>query len=285
MDLGGITVSRWRRYGKDRLYVRRPDGSKVGWADLVSGDAHPESPDDAMLLWQALADWKGSTETSVPAEPRSVPQEEPWTDLAPTVAGAAAREQAVAAREAAPVRTFVARVLGVQTDERAWRLGADGEESVAHRLVKVMKKDPRWRVLHAIRVGDRGADIDHLVIGPGGVFSINAKHHPDARIWVGGDTFMVNGARTPYVRNSRHEAARASRLLTEACGFEVQVSGVIAVVNAREMTLKQSPVDVAIVRRMQLKRWLLRRPEMLEPTTIEAIYQAARRSTTWRTSS
>lgn len=36
------------------------------------------------------------------------------------------------------------------------------------------------------------------------------KHHPGAKIWVDGDTFMVNGTRAPYVRNSRHEARRGA---------------------------------------------------------------------------
>jgi len=86
------------------------------------------------------------------------------------------------------VRTFVARVFGVHTEERAWRVGAVGEEKVADRLAKLVTKDPRWRVLHAIPVGERGSDIDHLAIGPAGVFTINAKYHAGAKIWVGGDT-------------------------------------------------------------------------------------------------
>ncbi len=53
-----------------------------------------------------------------------------------------ARVQAVALKQAAPVRTMVARVLGVHTDERAWRIGADGEQKVAGQLAKLAKKDP-----------------------------------------------------------------------------------------------------------------------------------------------
>ena len=79
-------------------------------------------------------------------------------------------------------------------------------------------------------VGERGADIDHVVIGPGGVFTINTKHHPKAAIWVGGETFMVNGGRVPYIRNSRFEAKRASRMLSEHVGFPVPLTGLIAVV-------------------------------------------------------
>jgi hypothetical protein len=74
-----------------------------------------------------------------------------WADLAQRRAGQAAREQATALKQAAPVRTFLARVLRVHTDERAWRIGADGEEKVAVQLAKLIKRDPPWRVLHGHR--------------------------------------------------------------------------------------------------------------------------------------
>jgi hypothetical protein len=32
-------------------------------------------------------------------------------------------------------------------------------------------------VLHAVPVGDRGSDIDHVVIGHGGVYTVNTKTH------------------------------------------------------------------------------------------------------------
>ena len=188
----------------------------------------------------------------------------------------------MAARDAAPVKTFLARVLGVKTDERSWRIGADGEEKVGVQLAKVAKKDPRWRFLHAIPVGDRGSDIDHLVIGPGGIFTLNAKHHPGAKIWVGGDTFMVNSNRQPYIRNSRHEAARAAKLLTAACGFPVHAEGVVVTVNADDLTVKKAPAGVHVVPRMQVARWLRRHSDILDSDVLDQIFDAARRSTTWR---
>src|SRR5215218_1974792 len=158
-------------------------------------------------------------------------------DLALRLPGTAAREQADLARQAAPVRSFVGRLIGANTSERAWRIGADGEVMVAKQLAKLMRRDPRWRCLHAIPVGANGADIDHLVIGPAGVFTLNAKHHPDARIWVAGDTVMVNGVRYPYIRNSRHEAMRASRLLSVAAGFSIPVTGIVVPVGAEDVMI------------------------------------------------
>jgi len=318
-------ITRWRRYGKDRLYVARADETKVGWWDLQTDEGHPEEAAYAVELGEAVRRWQADAVSDQPAEPPGVlvplatdvevtpapepateaPAQEPaavvvvdapveqpdvepelpqrpWLDLAGNVAGEAAREQALAAKEAAPVRTLVARVMRVHTDERAWRIGADGEEKVAAQFDKVLKKDPRWQFIHAIPVGTRGSDIDHLVIGPGGVFTVNTKNHPNAKLWVGGDTFLVNGNRQPYVRNARHEAARAAKLLTEACGFPVHVEGVIAPVNAIEVTIKTAPKDVHVVPRRQIAKWLLRHGDVLSHDQQTELFDAARRSTTWR---
>lgn len=205
-----------------------------------------------------------------------------WEDISGARPGAAARERAIAERQAAPVRTVLARLLGVKTDERAWRIGADGEEAVAAQLAKL---GPTWRLLHAVRVGDRGSDIDHVVIGPGGVFTVNAKHHPKTSVWVGGDTFMVNGQRVPYIRNSRHEARRAARLLTEHTGFPVAVTGIVAVMGAHNgFTIKEQPHDgaVVVVQRKRISQYLLGLGARLSVREVEAIFDVARRSTTWQ---
>jgi len=80
-------------------------------------------------------------------------------------------------RPAGRTQTHLSRAQGPH-GRAGWRIGADGEEKVAARLAKLVKKDPRWRSLHAIPVGENGSDIDHLVIGPGGTFTLNSKHHP-----------------------------------------------------------------------------------------------------------
>ena len=157
-----------------------------------------------------------------------------------------------------------------------------GRTSIHAVFVALIKRDPRWRVIHAIPVGDRGSDIDHLVIGPGGVYSLNAKHHPGAKVWVAGNTFMVNGQRQPYLRNSRHESQRASKLLTAATGQQVSVTGVVVPIGADDIVIKQPPVDVVVINRMRLVKWLQARTETLDTVAVEAVFEAARRSTTWR---
>ncbi|MDP2775224.1 MAG: nuclease-related domain-containing protein [Nocardioides sp.] len=296
MDSDAVQVTRWKRYGKDRLYVTRADATKLGFWDLVTDEACAESEDHLPTIVAAAASWKAAANGTAPDEsvvappvPVAVSEEDPpspvprpWLDLATNEAGAEAREQAVAAREAAPVKTVLARVLRVHTDERAWRIGADGEEKVAAQLAKVTKKDPRWHILHAIPIGTRGSDIDHLIIGPGGVFAANAKHHPKAKIWVGGNTFMVNGHKQPYLRNSRYEATRAAKLLAAACGVPVHVEGLIVPVNAADVVVKTIPAGAHVVPRRQVAKWLVGRGEVLTIAEVQGIFDAARRSTTWQ---
>jgi hypothetical protein len=181
----GLTVTRWRRYGKDRLYVNADDGTRVGWLDVATGEWTLERDDLREAFERALAEHElpaaavaGALEPAPPPTPPPPPPPatlqpmEPYAlritrrDLGVNKAGQAAREQAVAHRRAARVKTLAARVRDVHTDERAWRIGADGEEKVAARLGRLPEP---WKVLHALPVGTRGSDIDHLALPSSGL--------------------------------------------------------------------------------------------------------------------
>lgn len=206
-------------------------------------------------------------------------RERPWTDLSLNKPGVTV--SARAAQDRPQPRSWLGRLFATLGPKTSWEKGAIGEAAVAAQLGKL---GPRWRVLHSIPVGTHGSDIDHVVIGPGGVFTVNAKYHPNKSVWVGGEVVMISGTRVPYVRNSRHEAERAARLLTEHAGFPVAVRGIIAVMGAeRGFTVRQQPADgvVAVVARRRISQHLSRQAEILTDRQIAAVYDAARRSTTW----
>jgi hypothetical protein len=148
---------------------------------------------------------------------------------------------------------------------------------VARELAKLGQE---WRTLHAVPVGRNGSDIDHVLIGPGGVFTINAKNHPGARLWVGGDTIMIGQSRLPYVRNARFEASRAARLLSSTVGQQVSVMGIVALL-CDDLTIKTPPIDVLVIGGRKLRAWLTRLGRVLDADQIAAINDHARRSTTW----
>jgi hypothetical protein len=75
-------------------------------------------------------------------------------------------------------------------DAIAWRRGAAGERRTA-RLLAALERHG-WAVLHDLAVPGSQANIDHLMIGPGGVFVIDAKQYrgrlqldPSGRLWHG----------------------------------------------------------------------------------------------------
>jgi hypothetical protein len=212
--------------------------------------------------------------------------ERSWVDLADRRPGQAARAQAIvevnAMRARSKIMTFVARTFDMKTDERAWRVGADGEEAVAEQLARLDGRG--WRFLHAVPVGKGDSDIDHVAIGPGGVFTLNTKNHRGRRVTVYERAFYVDGGKQDYLRNSRHEGQRAARLLTAACGSAVAVVPLIVVL-CDSLTVKQQPIDVQVVGRRNIARWLDDRPILLDAGAIEWIWEHARRSTTWQPNS
>lgn len=287
-----LTTTRWTRYGKDRLYVKTSEGIDVASIDLVTGKVDVKVPEFgvevlALASQQApLSAPRAATSVSV----SSVPPVEPvgsvvsehvpdGYDLADNTAGAAARAKRQEVNGQAPVWNLVARVLGVKTDERAWRVGTKGEEKVGHELSKL---PDGWHVLHAVLIGEHGSDIDHVVIGPRGVFTLNTKNHPDGSVSVYERALWVNGHSTDYLRNSRFEAERATKLLTTGCAMPVRVLPMIVFVDPAKLTRKGPPPDVDITCRRGLRTFLMQQPQRLTPSQVEHIFTVARNSLTWQ---
>lgn len=106
-----------------------------------------------------------------------------------------------------------------------------------------------------------------------------------ASVWVGGRTFIVNGQRTEYTVKSRNEPRWATSLLKAASPSPtaVSVTGVIALVGVRDgLTIKSQPKGVHVTARRDIRSWLEQQPDRLTEEQVQALFEAARRSTTWR---
>ena len=272
----------WKRYGHDRVYVTTVGGAKVGFLDRATGELVLEDET-----------WRGAVEHALgfrPAGQRlpSVPHQptEGWHDLALNRPGQAVRAEAevllAQMKDRSKVLTFLARAVDAKTDERAFRVGADGEEAVGPRLQRLEKRG--WHVLHSIPVGERGSDIDHLLIGPGGLYTINTKNHPGKTIWVGEHAVLVNEQKTPYLRHSRYEAERVRKAMLRELGEELPVRPVLVLLTGSlipKVTIKKRPEDVIVLDRMDVPGAFKRAPQRLTPETVQRVYEVARRSTTW----
>jgi hypothetical protein len=169
-------------------------------------------------------------------------------DLALNRPGATLRVKSVEIKQVHPVLVFILRLFNAHSDERAWRRGAEGEEEAAFQLRKL---GDGWRVIQSVPVGTGDTDIDHVVIGPPGVFTLNTKNHPGGRVTVNAKAVYVNGTYQPYIAKSRAEGKRATKLLTAAYGYDVAVRPVI-VIMASDLRIKSSPDGVTVVARKRI---------------------------------
>jgi hypothetical protein len=172
----------------------------------------------------------------------------------------------------------------ITDEERPWFVGALGERHVASVLAGL---GPEFRVLHSVPVGKGDSDIDHVVVGPSGVFTINTKHHPGKKVWVGGRGMLIAGHKVPHLRNAGYEARRAEKLLSSATGLTVPVTGIVVVVGASQLTIRRAPeadgVRLLVVHDTQLLKALQTRPEF-SPEQVQRIADAASVASTWHKS-
>ncbi|WP_206074530.1 nuclease-related domain-containing protein [Antribacter gilvus] len=168
-----------------------------------------------------------------------------------------------------------------------WYLGLVGERVVGKELDRLVRKDPRWRVLHSVPDPvDRfnpDKDIDHLVIGPNGVFTINTKHHRGKAVWVG-RTHGGTGPGSPIVDRARAEARRASTTLTNATGIHVAAQPMLVFVGAASITAKETDPDAPVpaLTPRGLVTWLQDHSgREVREFDVDTLYAHARRESTW----
>jgi hypothetical protein len=250
------TVVQERVGDEDRLHVRAPDGSDAGWMSLRTGDV------------ELTREFYRSGFTAAVADRRL---ESPAADGGEGSAPAAVDGATL-------VLTAVPRIVGQRIPDRTWGRPRTSERKVAAELDRLR---PGWHVLDAVPIGPAGTAADHLVVGPGGVYSVNAENLPGSRVLIDGATFLVGGRPVPHLRRAGIEADRAGRLLTAACGFPVDVQGMLVLVGEVALTVRTPPTGVYVTTRRTVALDLTRMPMTLSAPVVDAIVSAARRPGTW----
>jgi hypothetical protein len=107
----------------------------------------------------------------------------------------------------------------------AWRRGAIGECRTARLLSALERRG--WAVLHDLAIPGTHANIDHLVIGPGGVVVIDTKQYR-GRLWLDSYGLLWHGRQllVAALRKVRWEVDQADEILGDA---DVQVVAIMAV--------------------------------------------------------
>ncbi|MEU1498498.1 nuclease-related domain-containing protein [Streptomyces sp. NPDC005732] len=277
-----LKVTRWKRYGHDRLYANLPDGTAVGWADVKTGEIAVlviEYRDDVIAV---LTDHLRNIPEPVPEQqtprtPEAPPLLPPLTaadDLSTNRPG----ESLLDKSGPGLIKRVVLRLLRRPAEWDSWRKGLAGEQRVGAELNRLERHG--WRVLHSILVADK-VDVDHLLIGPGGVFSINTKHHHKRAVWVGDDSVKVDhGKSEPYARKSRAEAKRVAGVLERYCGFSVAVEPVLVFVGVTDLKVVATQLSVRVYREREVAA-LAPLSGVLTAEQVERVYGVARHRQAW----
>lgn len=194
--------------------------------------------------------------------------------------GYAVMQECLAIQSAAPPRTSWQRFWGhdpLHDDARSWFKGAIGERDVARALDAL---GPEFTVLHAVPVGKRSTDIDHIVVGPTGVFSINTKNHSGQSVWAGGRTLTVNGQRTQHMHRAVAEGERATALLSAAAGGPILVQPVLVVAAAKLRFGDKAPAVVTL-QPDQVGAWITGLPRVHSDEAVRYLAMLAEERRTW----
>lgn len=191
-----------------------------------------------------------------------------------------------------------ARSAGQRQRDTELRLQADGRHAVADALRREVEapvagrlgRGGRWHMLHGIdmTVGGETVTIDHLVIGPPGVFVVEVRHQPGAKVRASTSGIDVDGAHIDLARirtlaEEVHD--RLAEAIALAAGFDEvldppPVTPVIAVV-AATIVNQSRPRGVVVARAGDLARALRARGDRLSAAAVEETYAVARRADTW----
>jgi hypothetical protein len=154
----------------------------------------------------------------------------------------------------------------------AWRRGAAGEQRPARLLAGLERQG--WVVLHDLAIPGGRANLDHLVIGPGGVFVVDSKQYrgrlqldPSGRLWHGRYPLA------PTLRAASFEADRAALVLTDP---DVVVVPVVAVHGAQVPWGKVVMDGVPVVAARRLPSMLRQLPAVLGPERVAVLADQAR---------
>lgn len=146
------------------------------------------------------------------------------------------------------------RLYSAQADR--WLRGAEGERAVAAVLAKL--ENDGWLALHDVSLG-RG-NVDHVLVGPGGIFTIETKSH-SGRIPV--DRIYPKMLKQAYSHK---------KLLENVTGLNVQP----LLVFSRAYLVGHVPAKrqgVTVLPARMLPHYFSRRRPVLEASQSDSVYQ------------
>lgn len=249
-----FTYQPWKMKEIRRLYINLTDGTKVGYLDLATLERVPESAATSALLAVALAELTGSTQQVAPDEAAAgepAKHTVPWHDLAGNRPGQ--------------------RIEGLE--DASYRAGVAGEQRTAGVLAGLERQG--YRVLHSLPLSPR-KDLDHLVIGPTGIFAVNTKS-TTYEVTAKAGVIYSDGYRQNWQDSIERDAAVVADLLSVAARMELSCEPLLSVWS----TIGVQSTGGVVSPGERLQDQILGRAGLYPPEWVDVVFNVARRSDTW----
>jgi hypothetical protein len=175
-------------------------------------------------------------------------------------------------------RTRLQSALGVSPlhpDAAVAYSTALGQVAVSRELADL---GPGWTVINAVAPG-----VDHLVIGPAGIFAITTKRLDGMRVTVDGMSLSVGGRPTDFQRAARTNAKLAAQMLSRSLLMIVHVRPILVVVDAQSLGRGGNSPAVSVLTPYEAVHSLRDLPKVLSPADVTELVMAASDWRTWST--
>lgn len=158
----------------------------------------------------------------------------------------------------------------------AWRRPSVAERRTEAQLKKLERIG--YRTLHARAIPGSEAQIDHLVIGPTGVYAVDSekwdKRLP-VRVQSGKKLFHGPFDRKDRLKEAAWEASQAASLIGKQIGREINVVPSLAIYGPAIPWKVLNIRQVDVFEGSRVRKWITKRERSLTDEEIEEIYQAA----------
>jgi ssDNA-binding Zn-finger/Zn-ribbon topoisomerase 1 len=181
-----------------------------------------------------------------------------------------------AAAAAGVALLFIVTVLERPQTIDAWRIGAEGERKTARHLGGL--EEAGFVILHDRKVSGYGGNLDHIVIGPSGVWAVETKNL-SGKVVINGDSLRIGGRRQDQIIDQVYRQAVAVQVAlgTQVADLAVTVVPVVCLHRGELPFFNKTVRGVRLASGRQLVRLIRETEQRLELTDVQRIAVVADR--------
>jgi len=130
---------------------------------------------------------------------------------------------------------------------------------------------PEWTVISAVPASHDAPAIEHVVVGPGGLFTLSCAVHTNRAVWVADSILVVDRTTFGHIPEAVSQARRVTDLLGERMLLPATAQPVVAIVDAKRITIRERPEQVLVLDARSLNSTLTNLPTILGAAELQEI--------------